>query len=416
MASLVLTDISQLTSDSQHLAIGAFGHLENMQQNTSGDFSWRNKSVGLLLSSRSTKKLSHFRQGSSLTMTDYTMALSYKLHHIGTKQGSSLTMTDYTMALSYKLHHIGTKQVPDFVKNPPLVTGLEWEDPFHVNPLSVSEERRLQLLMTKIAALVNLRGLVLRPYFQDYELIAKNVGTATIGHFARVLSFLGILVSEEDFHLLLKKFLKDSYTVNYVAFIAAIDDIVKYLDHNLLLDLGGVRRLYIKYKHENLLQDILTQYPGRAISAELPKLPRPEIGHVRASDVFGLQSIFHPSLDRPVEQENLQEVIRRIQRHVFTNRIRVGQFFQDFDPMNCGRITVSQFRRGLDRVGINAIDRLYLSEPEIDMILQVYRDPNDSSRMCWKTFEDDIDQVANALVVLSSTAEDGEIEVRISVR
>nr|CAD7406734.1 unnamed protein product [Timema cristinae] len=48
--------------------------------------------------------------GSSLTLTDYTMALSYKLYHSGTKQGSSLTLTDNTMALSYKLHHSGTKQ------------------------------------------------------------------------------------------------------------------------------------------------------------------------------------------------------------------------------------------------------------------------------------------------------------------
>nr|CAD7592157.1 unnamed protein product [Timema genevievae] len=50
------------------------------------------------------------KQGSSLTLTDYTMTLSYKLHHSGTQQGSSLTMTDYTMTLSYKLHHSGTKQ------------------------------------------------------------------------------------------------------------------------------------------------------------------------------------------------------------------------------------------------------------------------------------------------------------------
>nr|CAD7413736.1 unnamed protein product [Timema poppensis] len=41
------------------------------------------------------------KQGSSLTLTDYTMTLSYKLHHSGTKQGISLTLTDYTMTLSY---------------------------------------------------------------------------------------------------------------------------------------------------------------------------------------------------------------------------------------------------------------------------------------------------------------------------
>ena len=63
--------------------------------------------------------------------------------------------------------------VPDLFKNERLVTGLEWEKPFQVNGLSFSEERRLKILLAKIATLVNLRRLVLRPYFQDYELV-KN--------------------------------------------------------------------------------------------------------------------------------------------------------------------------------------------------------------------------------------------------
>nr|CAD7393814.1 unnamed protein product [Timema cristinae] len=47
-------------------------------------------------------------QGSSLTLTGYTMILFYKPHHSGTEQGSSLTLTDHTMILSYKLQHSGT--------------------------------------------------------------------------------------------------------------------------------------------------------------------------------------------------------------------------------------------------------------------------------------------------------------------
>nr|XP_022907624.1 uncharacterized protein LOC111419100 [Onthophagus taurus] len=69
--------------------------------------------------------------------------------------------------------------VPEFAKNGPLITGLEWEDPLQVNRLSTTEERRLSLLITKIAALRNLRKFVLRPYFQDYEMvrIRKCLGT-----------------------------------------------------------------------------------------------------------------------------------------------------------------------------------------------------------------------------------------------
>lgn len=63
--------------------------------------------------------------------------------------------------------------VPDFAKNADLVTGLEWEDPMQVNRLSVSEERRLSVLITKISVIVNMKKLVLRPFFQDYELVSE---------------------------------------------------------------------------------------------------------------------------------------------------------------------------------------------------------------------------------------------------
>lgn len=121
-----------------------------------------------------------------------------------------------------------------------MVCGLEWEDPLQINRLSDSENRRLCILITKIAQTVRLRELVLLPYFQDYELIAKNHGTVTVAHFSRVLHFLKIIFSTDDFQLLLKRFMKDSYTVNYVAFINEIDDIVRYLDEHDMIDGSGV--------------------------------------------------------------------------------------------------------------------------------------------------------------------------------
>lgn len=75
-------------------------------------------------------------------------------------------------------------------------------------------------------------------------------------------------------------------------------------------------------------KDILDQFPGRLINAELPKLPRPEIGKIMASTIFGKQSIFHPALSAPSQQEGLIMVMRRIQRHVMENRLRVNEFFK----------------------------------------------------------------------------------------
>ncbi|KAL3279480.1 hypothetical protein HHI36_016990 [Cryptolaemus montrouzieri] len=192
--------------------------------------------------------------------------------------------------------------VPNFMKNQPLVTGLEWEDPLQVNRLSMSEERKLNLLMSKIATVVNMR-----------RLIAKNHGVVTIAHFARILDFLRIMVSPVDFNLLVKKFLKDSYTVNYVAFLAELDKIVQYLYQHGVLDLGG---------------DMVAQFPGRVIDAELPKLPRPEIGKILASSLFGKKNVFHPALKEKYQNEDLITIMSRIQQHVLKNRLRVNEFFR----------------------------------------------------------------------------------------
>ncbi|ERL91681.1 hypothetical protein D910_09008 [Dendroctonus ponderosae] len=69
--------------------------------------------------------------------------------------------------------------VPKFSENSSIITGLEWEDPLHTNRLSISEERRLNVLITKIASLVNMKKLILRPYFQDYELVSHDTHDPT---------------------------------------------------------------------------------------------------------------------------------------------------------------------------------------------------------------------------------------------
>ncbi|XP_075225203.1 uncharacterized protein LOC142326511 [Lycorma delicatula] len=127
----------------------------------------------------------------------------------------------------------------DLSRNPPLTSGLEWDFPYHVNVLSVSEERRLRVLLTKLATTVSARRLLLRPYFQDYELIAKNNGAVTLPHFYRIFHFLKIYLSDDDYHILVKKFLKNGYTVNYIAFLSALDLITKELIKKGNFDVGG---------------------------------------------------------------------------------------------------------------------------------------------------------------------------------
>lgn len=53
-------------------------------------------------------------------------------------------------------------------------------------------------------------------------------------------------------------------------------------------------------------------------------------------------------------------------------------------------MTVSQFRRALDALQISSLGRLWLVEPEVDALIALYKDSDDPNRVCWCTFEDDI--------------------------
>ena len=58
--------------------------------------------------------------------------------------------------------------------------------------------------------------------------VAKNDGRITFAHFARILNYIGVIVTAEDFNLLVRKFIKDSYTIDYVDFLKAVDDVKKH--------------------------------------------------------------------------------------------------------------------------------------------------------------------------------------------
>lgn len=69
-------------------------------------------------------------------------------------------------------------------------------------------------------------------------------------------------------------------------------------------------------------------FPGRVINAELPKLPRPEIGKIMAAKLFGKQTIFHPALEESKKMEHILNTMAMIQDHVARNRLRVNIFFK----------------------------------------------------------------------------------------
>ncbi|KAH8294267.1 hypothetical protein KR054_010139 [Drosophila jambulina] len=246
-----------------------------------------------------------------------------------------------------------------------LASGLEWNDPWHVNVIPHPEDRRrLCLILMKIAQATHIP---LMPYFQDYELIAQNVGVVTVAHFSRVLHFMKIPLSEQDFLLLLRRYMKDGYLVNYVAFLKHIDNIMAYLGDNHLLDNS---------------HDIIKNFPGRLVDLELSQLPP-----INGCQL--VQPIFPDACNAPKKNRNQCDIVFCIQNYVYKSQVRTSEFLASFDTLNLGSITRNQFERGLSNMGVGK----YLSQRELGILLDRYIDPVDTNRVRWRNFVDEIDSV-----------------------
>lgn len=84
--------------------------------------------------------------------------------------------------------------------------------------------------------------------------VAKNDGRITFAHFARILDYIGVIVSPEDFNLLVRRFIKDSYTLDYVEFLKAVEAVKKE-------GIQGLGVVYISKEYRSLFFYILWTLP-----------------------------------------------------------------------------------------------------------------------------------------------------------
>lgn len=167
--------------------------------------------------------------------------------------------------------------------------------------------------------------------------------------------------------------MKDSYTVNYLAFLEDIEAKVR-----------------IFKSKRSIAGDLRKNYPGYLIDVDLPKLIRPEIGTVNFYETMNRETSFHPVLKEPRALMNGREVMNRIKRHLLEHPVKLEQFFEGFDRFNTGYITKGQFVRALDILGVSGLQKLLLMPQEIDEVADLFADPDDSSLVDWISFVDNV--------------------------
>jgi len=93
------------------------------------------------------------------------------------------------------------------------------------------------------------------------------------------------------------------------------------------------------------------------------------------------------------EEVDVQHLMERLRHHVLVSRIRVNQYFADFDPLRSGAVTKTQFERGLSYMGLCSIGQHHLTAGQLAAICHVYEVPEDPLKVAWTRFAADMESV-----------------------
>lgn len=191
---------------------------------------------------------------------------------------------------------------------------------------------------------VNTRRILLKPLFQDFDK-TKN-GHVTKAQFLRVLDLLKIGAPADLTQFVLRRYM-DKGNVDEVNYVDFCEDIDKSQT------LFGVGR---DFNHS------FSYFPKTQ-----PRISGAEIVRNTPDDV--------------------EDCLARIRQMCSQQRIRIGEFFRDFDKLRSGYITNAQFRIGLNMA------KCSISAQEFNMLCEFFKAPKEGQHIRWKDFCDKVDEV-----------------------
>lgn len=217
----------------------------------------------------------------------------------------------------------------------------------NLSQLTEQEERRISAVLCQISEIVRQKRIMMFQYFKDFDRSTAFTRVMTKDQFGRMLHFLSLNVSPDDFKILCKKF-SDPTTgdINYPGFVQAVD------------------QDFVNYTQEN------------------EKIERWE-----------LPDSLKPKEDKSIDTShvNMDMLIALIRNHVQSNSRRIEQSFGDFDQLRSGIISKSRFRRGLSELGLSSIGNVNLSPAQFEALARRYQVSENPDMIKWTAFAAEID-------------------------
>ena len=210
--------------------------------------------------------------------------------------------------------------------------------------MTEDEMQALSGILEEYKKAVQIKRIHMKPMFQDFD-ITRNQHV-TKHQFLRTLGLLGVSADEATLNVLLKAYM-DKGNV----------DEVNYFD--FCNDVDSPEQLFSVGRGYNHSFDYYPKTRPRITGIDIKK-------------------------DKP---EDVDDVIAKLRQTCKEQRIRISEFFRDFDKLRSGYITEAQFRIGLN------MSKIVLSGSEFRLLCDNFQAPKAGAHIKWREFSDQVDEV-----------------------
>ena len=190
--------------------------------------------------------------------------------------------------------------------------------------------------------------ILLKPSFADFD--RTTTQHISVQQFSRVLKQLQLMPSEEAFDLICQKYFDKGNTkeVNYIKFCHDVDK-----PEDMLEQLG------ISTESKKKVEII-----APVGASDITKTTKSNFFADSTKGLHVLENRFSkPTINLANDPNDVEE---RIQTQVVMKRVRIGEFFRDYDKLRKGKITPSQFKGALSML------KFYMTEEEYESLVQKY--------------------------------------------
>lgn len=222
---------------------------------------------------------------------------------------------------------------------------------FKLNELSLPEQAILQEILNEMKIFFEVNRIEPKPFFSNDDRLKR--GKVLKPQFKKILHSMKYYISDPHLEILMKKYGDPiSNEINYV---------------NILNDAKEFGNTKNAKKEDHSMQKLNT---GEFVPS------------LRGANNFYTYQTHFLNLDF-----NIKDILDKIKHIVKVNRIRLNEFFEDFDPLRKGTCTKAKFRTALDMAN------LHLRAEEFDFLENFYNVNGEEDKVYYKDLVEEVDTV-----------------------